>query len=232
MTAPADSAQRLTRRTRIAGLGAVGVNLVLAAWLLHGAESPLQFPGGARTAVEAVVMLGLYGGAFAWLPGRLGEQRAMVLRIGGAAGAITGVLQVAHMALENFGTRVGENAAVTLGFMLVTFAVWAVAAYRAARATGAVAAGIAAACTSAMWCMLIAVTFGFVLTVAGVPSADYVATWEEFRRSGWASARAFAIANSLNAAFGHLVVGPVLGGVFGFFGGVVGSVAAQRARRS
>lgn len=229
MRTRAEAAERWVRGARGLGAGAAGVDLLLVAWLLRGAESPRHFPGGTTTAVEAVVALAAYGVAFATLPKRLGDQRATILRIGSGAAAVAGGLQVVHMALENFGARAGENAAVTLAFMLAAFATWAAAAYRASRADGAVATGIAAGCASAMGSMVIAVTFGLVLTMAGVPSADYVATWEEFKRSGWADARAFAIANSLDAAFGHLAVGVALGCIFGFLGGVVGSVAARRA---
>lgn len=229
MRSTLEHSQRWVRGTRVLGVAASGVNLVLLGCLVHGAESPLAFPGGTRAAVEAAALLAIYGLAFAVLPGRLGEQRAMVLRTSGVAAALAGLLQVVHMALENFGARTGENAVVTVGFMLATFAVWAVAAYRASRMEGGVATGMAAACVAAMGTMMIAVTFGLALSLAHVPAADYVASWEEFKASGWHSARAFAIANSLHAAFGHLAVGPVLGGIFGFFGGVVGSVAARRA---
>ncbi|HWA85789.1 MAG TPA: hypothetical protein VG710_06180 [Opitutus sp.] len=222
--------ERWVSGTRLVGVGAIAADLSLIAWLLQGPKSPLQFPGGTTTAVEAVVMLAIYAVAFAVLPGRLGIHRDLVLRLGGAAGMLAGVLQVGHMALENFGSRVGENALVTLGFMLAAFAIWALAGYRASRTDGAVATGIATACASAMWSMVVAVTFGLALTKAGVPSAGYVATWQEFKQSGWADPRAFAITNGLDAAFGHLAVGVVLGCIFGFFGGVVGSVAARRAR--
>jgi hypothetical protein len=66
--------------------------------------------------------------------------------------------------------------------------------------------------------VLAAVTFGFVLMFFEVPSLDYVATWAEFKQSGWSDVHAFAIANSLEAGFTHLLAGLVLGTIFGAIG--------------
>jgi hypothetical protein len=59
-----------------------------------------------------------------------------------------------------------------------------------------------------------------------VPQPVYVATWEEFKHSGWSDAHAFAIANSLEAGFTHLLTGLVLGTVFAG----IGSLAARAWR--
>jgi hypothetical protein len=67
--------------------------------------------------------------------------------------------------------------------------------------------------------VLLAVSFGFVLMFFAVPPLDYVATWAEFQQSGWRDVHAFAIANSLEAGFTHLLTGLVLGSIFGAIGG-------------
>jgi hypothetical protein len=64
--------------------------------------------------------------------------------------------------------------------------------------------------------MLIAVTAGFLMEFFLVPpDPAYVATWGEFKRSGWTDARAFALANTLDSGFTHLVIAPIVAGIFG-----------------
>lgn len=72
--------------------------------------------------------------------------------------------------------------------------------------------------------MLIAVTGGFVVEFfVSPPEPAYVATWAEFKRSGWTDARAFALANTLESAFIHLVVAPFVA----LFTGGLGCLLAQ-----
>jgi hypothetical protein len=73
-----------------------------------------------------------------------------------------------------------------------------------------------------------AVNFGFVLMFFEVPSLDYVATWAEFKQSGWSDVHAFAIANSLEAGFTHLLAGLVLGCILGAIGGGVARIRLMR----
>ena len=85
---------------------------------------------------------------------------------------------------------------------------------------------MAAAATAGSWaaivCMLILVAVGLTLTFVPVPSASYVSTWSEFRESGWKDATAFGIANTFDAAYSHLLVGPIVGAITGAIGGLVG----------
>ena len=71
--------------------------------------------------------------------------------------------------------------------------------------------------------MLIAVAGGFCIQFFLVPPEPaYVSTWGEFMRSGWTDARAFGVANTLDAGFTHLVIAPV---VALLFGGVASALA-------
>ena len=81
---------------------------------------------------------------------------------------------------------------------------------------------------AAMVCMLILVGFGLALTFASVPSASYVSTWSEFRSSGWTDATAFGIANTFDAAYSHLLAGPLVGAVTGGIGGMIGKQVPSR----
>ena len=88
--------------------------------------------------------------------------------------------------------------------------------------------GVIASCWGAMVSVLMAVTFGLALMTANIPSPAYVATWNEFKQSGWSNAHAFAIANSLEAVLGHLVIGPVAGTLFGILGVVAAKLLPDR----
>jgi hypothetical protein len=176
-------------------------------------------PGALRFVVEPVIGLagcGLFvvaatSGKSAKLPDALWPATAW-----GMAG---GALLVVHMALETFGRRIGENGWITLAFMVITFLLWGGAGFVAARRTARTALGWLGGCWSAVVSVLGAVTFGFVLMFFEVPPLDYVATWEEFKQSGWTDVQAFAIANSLDSGFTHLLAGLVLGSIFGAMGG-------------
>lgn len=194
-----------------------------------GVSSPLKMPGGFRYLAEAVLPLLVYGAVFWWvtLPGTLHRHGA--LRPGTAVGVVGGLVQVIHMTLENVGDRIGENSLVALGFMLSGFLVWSIGGYIATRKTGQLTGGLVAGCWSAMMSVLMAVTFGLILMTANIPSPAYVATWGEFKQSGWTDAHAFAIANSFEAVLGHLVIGPVIGIIFGFLGGEMAKAVLRRS---
>jgi hypothetical protein len=218
MKASLQSSSRVTPFVRTAMLLSVFASLVLIAYAAIGVDSPLGMPGGIVYVVEATVPLLVYGLIIAWAPTLGVMQRGPALRLGTSVGIIGGVLQIIHLALENFGRRVGENSTVTLAFMLSGFLIWGMAGYWVTRETGEVKTGMVAGCWSAMVSVLMAVTFGLILMSANLPSPAYVATWSEFKQSGWSNAHAFAIANSLEAVPSHLVSGPIVGTIFGILG--------------
>jgi hypothetical protein len=118
---------------------------------------------------------------------------------------------------------------VALAFMFVEFSVWGVAGNRGERETRQLKGGIIAGCWSAMISMLMAVTLGLVLMMANMPPPSDVATWRELAQSGWTNAYALAIANSLDAACVHLIIGPVVGIICGLFGGGIAKLACRRS---
>lgn len=179
----------------------------------------LTMPGALRFIVEP--MIGLTGcGLFAWVS-TSGKSVKLQEALWPATtwGIVGGALLAVHMALESFGRHIGENSWITLAFMFTTFLLWSVAGFIAARNTASAALGLLGGCWSGVVSVIMAVSFGFVLMFFEVPSLDYVATWAEFKQSGWRDVHAFAIANSLEAGFTHLVAGLVLGTIFGAIGG-------------
>ena len=195
----------------VASLGLISVAVI-------GVDSPVRMSGGLLYVVEATLPLLAYGLIFYRAPTFRVMQGGSALHVGTVVGIIGGVLQIIQLALENFGRRIGENSSVTLAFMLGTFLIWGAAGFWVRRKAGTVKIGVMASCWGAMVSVLMAVTFGLVLMTAGFPSPAYVATWGEFKQSGWSNAHAFAIANSLEAVLSHLVVGPVAGTIFGMLG--------------
>jgi len=218
MKASPQSFSRVTSFIRTAMLLSVLANLVLIAFAVVGVDSPLGMPDGIVSVVEATLPLLAYGLIGVWAPTLGLMQRGPALLFGTGIGIIGGVLQIIQLALENFGRRIGENSTITLAFMLGGFLIWGIAGYRVTRGTGEVKAGLVMSCWSAMVSVLMAVTFGLVLMTANYPSPANVATWNEFKQSGWSNAHAFAIANSFEAVLSHLVIGPIAGTIFGVFG--------------
>jgi hypothetical protein len=185
-------------------------------------------PGGSTFALETTVVLLLYGTLIVWATRSDGPLRRTVLRIGTPVGLAAAVVQITHLAAENF-MHLGDpwEGTTTLTFMLGTFLIWSVAGYRSARSAGAILPGVLAGSWSAIVTMSILVTFGFALEFYLVtPKPEYVATWGEFKRSGWPDVRAFTIATSLDSALSHLIAGPIVGAIFG---GIASAV--RRIRR-
>jgi hypothetical protein len=204
------------RRALLFGMALNLCLVVIRVWLYR----PLwAMPGALRFIVEPII--GLTACALFVVAATSGKRAKYpdALRTATAWGTAGGALLVAHMALENFGRRIGENVWITLAFMFITFLSWGVTGFAVARNPASTAPGWLGGCWSAVVSVLMAVIFGFALMFFAVPSPDYVATWPEFKHSGWNDAQAFAIANSLDAGFTHLVTGLVLGSVFGAIGG-------------
>jgi hypothetical protein len=213
---------------RRALLLSVAVNLCLIVVRVSLYRPLLAMPGAPRFIVEPTI--GLLGCGLFIIVATSGKSIKLLgmLRPATVWGLIGGVLLVVHVVLESFGRRIGENGLITLAFMLITFLLWCVAGFVGARDTTSPVLGLLGGCWSAVVSVLMAVNFGFVLMFFEVPSLDYVATWAEFKQSGWSDVHAFAIANSLEAGFTHLLAGLVLGCILGAIGGGVARIRLMR----
>lgn len=190
----------------------------------------LALPGGSAFVFETTLVLLLYGILVVWATMSDGPLRRTVLLTGTPVGLIAAAIQIAHLAAENF-MHFGEpwEGITSVTFMLGTFLIWGLAGYRGARSAGAIAAGVVAGSWSAIVTMAILVPFGFALEFYLVtPKPEYVATWGEFKRSGWSDVHAFTLANTLDSALSHLIAGPVVGGIFGGVAGVLAGIPRQR----
>lgn len=202
-----------------------GLLLALSLSLAMIAASIASYPPflnlrGARTfVVEAVGLLLLY------LPLILLATRAaplpprLMLRATGL-GALAGVLQIIHLCIERFVSLNGPwNGVVAITFMLTTFTVWAISGFLTRRSGQSVGISVWMSIWSAIVTMTLTVAVGLALELFLAPRPlESMRSWGEFTRSGWTDLHAFAIANTLDAAFSHLFIGPIVAAVVGTIG--------------
>ena len=117
--------------------------------------------------------------------------------------------------------------------LLSVFVTWGVAGFWATLTLKSIKAGLLTSVASAAICMLIGVAGGVLVEMFVAPANPaIVATWQEFKRSAWADPAAFQIANTLDSAFGHLLLAPVVATVFGVIGAGLGRVLRASQTRS
>jgi hypothetical protein len=172
-------------------------------------------PGAALLVVELVSALLAYGIAVMWIAKTRDARWDGTIRSAALFGLLGGTMEALNIAIENGVPAAVHVPALPLVFMLAIFTSWGVAGLQAARSLHSIRAGLLTAVSSAGICMLLGVTAGLGIELLAPPLPAYVATWAEFKRSGWTDAHAFALANTLDSAFTHLIVGPVVALVFG-----------------
>ena len=198
----------------------VDIGLVVARVLTHA--SVLTVPSAVPTLVWLALSFAAAAIAVVWSSGWNAAKAD--LRLPTAAGLVAGVILVTHMALENFGARVGEDWRLTLAVMLATFAIWLSSGWRAAREHSGLPRGTVARCWTAIVSVLLAITFGFVGMYFNVPSPAYVQTWPEYLQSGSNDPQTFAITTTLDTGSGHLIAALLLGPLLGGLGWFIGSI--------
>ena len=212
---------------RLTLLFVIALNLAMSGIRVFLYRPFLEMPGALRFVIEPALLLLVYAATTLWATARTDPLRQRILQAGTPIGLIGGAVQIVHMSLENLLDFGAANGTVTLLSMFLTFLLWGVAGYRASRTTKIPGSGVLTGAWSAIVTMLVTVTFGFALLYSSIPRLDYVATWPEFQHSGWTDVRAFSIANTLESAFSHLLIGPMVGALFG---GVVGIIARLQHR--
>jgi hypothetical protein len=146
-------------------------------------------------------------------------------------GVITGAFELMNIGLENAAPAVAHGPAVSIGFMAIVFLLWGIGGARTVGSGNSIRAGMATAILSAGICMLIAVTAGFIVEFFIAPPAPVaVSMWAEYRRSGWTDAHAFGLANTLDSAFTHLIIAPIVAVVFGGIGSLLAGFLRPAAR--
>jgi len=208
---------------RFALLAGITLSLALMSIKIFFDRPLLAIPGGSAYILETTAVLLLYGVCIVWATRSGGPLGRNVLLSGTTLGLVAAVVEIAHLAAEDF-VQFGPpwDAITALTSMFVTFLIWGVAGYRGARRAGAIAPGVLAGCWSAIVTTAILVPFGFALEFYwAMPKPEYVVTWGEFQRSGWTDVHAFTIANTLESALEHMVESPIIGAIFGGIAGAL-----------
>jgi hypothetical protein len=191
-----------------------------------------SMPGALGYLIEPVVPLAIYAAVIVALPfiaNRL-PGAAVALRVGAIAGLIGGAVEVVSTALESlFALPQPVVSVVTGAAMLSLFLLFGVAGYIGARRARSFWPGLASAIWCAMCAILIVVTFGFFISVTSLPTLAHGEISDpDYLRSGWTDVRAFAIANTFDAGFTHLVEAPVIAAVLGALGGAAARLTMRR----
>jgi len=209
---------RTTPAIRLSLLTAVLLTLAVIAAKVLAYLPLLSLPGAFALIGGAYALLSCYGVAMVWPSNRL--DASLRPHFAAILGTIGGLIQLIHLLVERFTSLPGVwNAIVTLAFMLATFLVWGYVGYRS-RALGL---SIGKSCLAAVWSAIVTMTIAVLagtlleLYIAPIP-LDEMRTWIEFQRSGWNDLTAFSIANTLDEASTHLLVGPVVASLFGALG--------------
>jgi hypothetical protein len=215
---------RLARWLRGLCLAGIVLNLLLIGVRVLRYPPFFAQPAALVSLVAPVVMLCVYAGVALALTANANPDRQVALRTGTILGLITGALWVVNLAGETFTTL---NNAIgllsTAPFLLGGFALWGVAGFLGVRRTGLFSLGILAAVWGAMVCVLLTITFGFLLVYTSLPWLERdLLNDPDWLLSGWTDLRAFAIANTFFAGFTHLLGALLIGTLAGAIGGVLG----------
>lgn len=217
-------------RSRTWLLHAIGFDLLLIAGRVLLYPSLWSQVGAATYVLEPVVLLVGYAVIVVWLTADTDTHRRWPLVYGSAVGPIAGGIWIVNLALETFANLSPLGLLATAPFLLGGFLLWGVAGFCAARRTGSVSSGVLAAVWSAMICVLMTIAFGLLLTYTSLPRLEHnLVADPDFLRSHWSDLRAFAIANSLDSAFSHLLGGLLVGTIVGAAGGFLGLLVRRRA---
>lgn len=213
-------------------LALIVCDLAQVALRLATYPSVVRWPGAGGYVAEAVAPLAAYALIVAASP--LVVRRAPTLRValwvGAVAGAVGGVLEIVDISFESL--LLEPQAVVTVftgAAMVALFLLFAAAGFIGARRARAFGSGVAAAVWSAMVAIIIAVTFGFLLMSLALPQlAREMIADPDYARSGWADPTAFAIANTFDSAFIHLLEAPIIAAVLGSAGAGIGLLTVRR----
>jgi hypothetical protein len=209
---------------RWALLAAVALDLALVLGRALSFPAFFAMPDSALYLLEPVALLLVYAGVAFWLRRIAGPAWHLPLQLGTIVGVCAGALDVVNIVLESL-VSLGRPASAisSLSLMFGLFFCWGVAGAWGTRRTGSLLLGMLTAVWSAMVSIVIAVTFGFLLPYAILPRLAHDMTADpDFLRSGWHDTFAFAIANTFDSGFSHLLEAPIIGAIVGALGGMLG----------
>jgi hypothetical protein len=226
---------RLARRLQIWLLVLIGCDLGLLAARAASYQAFFSMPGAPTYLIEPVAALAIYAAVVVALPfvvGRIAVAPTAV-RVGTIGGLVGGTIEVASTAVESLWTLPQYVVSAVTGVaMLGLFLSFGIAGFVGGRRTRSFWLGLGSAIWSAMLAILLVVTFGFLIVNTSLPqlARDEIGD-PDYLRSGWTDVRAFAIANTYDAGFTHLVEAPLIAAVLGAAGSGMGQIGRPKARR-
>jgi hypothetical protein len=205
-------------------LALLGVDVALVVARVISYPFFLRQSGSGLYLAEPLLLLAIYTAVALAVARAPGLHRWRVLRAAAVVAIALGAIEVANISVETVADLSGTaSLATTAPLILGPFAVWSLVAGWAARVTGSLRMGLLAAVWTAMVTMVIAVTYGFVLLLAAPNRlARNLLTDPDYARSGWPDIKAFALANTFDNGFTHLLGGLLVGSIVGLIGGLVG----------
>ena len=188
-------------------------------------------PGAWTIILRLAFVLIAYASTLVWIMSTRdwNASREVILRNATLYGVFGGSLEFINIGIENFFQQI-QTPILPIVFMLTIFSLWGVSGFQTARSIRSTRAGLLAAVSSAVICMLIAVTVGFGIEIFAPPEPAYISTWAEFKRSGWTDARAFGLANTFDSGLTHLIVAPMVAVVFGGLACFLASLIGKKER--
>ncbi len=214
------SSSRRSRPVTLAGGALIGIMFVFGL-MFYGVHSyPSSVSGvGLRSLLLSMAGLLVYAGAVVWSWRHSDSSIQTALAQGAKFGAVLGCVALVNMALEHF-APLGATGGMVRGvgmwaLMFVSFGAAGSAAYQRSSSLGL-------AVLSSVWSALISTVAtlicGFVLGVLFMPYMQQI-LGGAFAQSGMSDPRAFVIRNTLDSASTHLLLAPLLAGLFGIVGG-------------
>jgi hypothetical protein len=188
--------------------------LIFACTQLHPAY--LSFPGAISYALQPVTILFVN----TVLILTFARRNKFLLQNSFTWGVISGIVEITHIIFEHYDTmEVRLSRTVTIAFMLVLFISWCAASYQGTKVKASFRDGILSGMFSAMVCMLLVVAFGLSQLFWFLPQLmKHNIGSPDLLRSGWTDLKAFTIADIFQSGFKVLLIGPILGGIFGALG--------------
>jgi hypothetical protein len=202
-----------------------GIAVVLVLMLYGVLSYPVSLSqSGLLNLFASVGALLTYAGAALWVRQKSIESVQLALAQGAKIGIFLGVIAVINLSLEHFVASSAPLSAVRgvsmWGVMFLSFGAAGSAAYRKVGSLGL-------AVMSSIWSSLVSTVsmliFGFFLALVFMPHMVLILA-PAYAESGMTDAQAFVIQHTLNASTMHLLLVPIVAGIFGLMGGCAASI--------
>lgn len=179
--------------------------------------SVVTYPGGWGYLIAALAAVVAYAAAAVAVTGRNRPWVLSARSVGLRFGVLTGGMWALSLTVETFaGLHGWPNLVATAPLLLGGFVLWGVAAAISRRRTGSIPGGVLAAVCAAMVCVVLTITVGFTFAYLALTTLEHnIDGSPEYLQSHWEDLHAFAIANTLDAAFTHAMIAPIVAVVTG-----------------